>query len=264
MIDHDKNVGQMLDLLDELGHRRRHDRHVHHRQRAAHEHLARRRDDAVPQREEHQLGRRVPRARAWCAGRARSQPGTVSNEIVSHHDWLPTFLAAAGEPTSRRSCSQGHQAGGKTFKVHLDGYNLLPYLTGKERRARARASSTSTTTATWSRCATTTGRWCSWSSAGAARSRSGPSRSLRAALPKLFNLRTDPFERADVTSNTYWDWYLRKAYLILAAQALVARFLDVQGVPAAPEGRELHHRPGDGEDGGLAQRAVDGVAYLNA
>ena len=44
-------------------------------------------------------------------------------------------------------------------------------------------------------------------------------------IPKLFNLRTDPFERADVTSNTYWDWYLSKAYLILAAQALVADFL---------------------------------------
>jgi arylsulfatase len=44
-------------------------------------------------------------------------------------------------------------------------------------------------------------------------------------LPKLFNLRTDPFERADTTSNTYWDWYLSKAYMILAAQAIVAEFL---------------------------------------
>jgi hypothetical protein len=45
-------------------------------------------------------------------------------------------------------------------------------------------------------------------------------------VPKLFNLRTDPFERADVTSNTYWDWYISKAYMIMAAQALVARFLE--------------------------------------
>ncbi len=44
-------------------------------------------------------------------------------------------------------------------------------------------------------------------------------------VPKLFNLRTDPFERADTTSNTYWDWYISKAYLIMAAQALVADFL---------------------------------------
>jgi hypothetical protein len=44
-------------------------------------------------------------------------------------------------------------------------------------------------------------------------------------VPKLFNLRTDPFERADVTSNTYWDWYMNKAYMIMAAQAIVSDFL---------------------------------------
>ena len=69
-------------------------------------------------------------------------------------------------------------------------------------------------------------------------------------VPKLFNLRTDPFERADMTSNTYWDWFMSKAYLILAAQAIVAEFLATfTGLPAASEGRELHHRPGDREDG---------------
>ena len=64
MIDHDKHVGLLLDTLDELGHRREHDRHLQHRQRAAHEHLAGRRHDAVPEREEHELGRCVPRPRA--------------------------------------------------------------------------------------------------------------------------------------------------------------------------------------------------------
>ncbi len=73
MIDHDKNVGQLLDLLDQLGIADEHDRHVLDRQRAAHEHLAGRRDDAVPQREEHELGRRVPRAAARAL--ARQDPG---------------------------------------------------------------------------------------------------------------------------------------------------------------------------------------------
>ncbi|WP_434113420.1 sulfatase/phosphatase domain-containing protein [Methylocaldum sp. GT1TLB] len=52
--------------------------------------------------------------------------GMVSNEIVQHHDWLPTFLAAAGEPDIVEKCKKGHQAAGKTFRVHIDGYNLLP------------------------------------------------------------------------------------------------------------------------------------------
>ena len=55
----------------------------------------------------------------------------VSNEIVQHHDWLPTFLAAAGEPDVVENLKQGHSAGDKTFRVHIDGYNLLPYLTGE-------------------------------------------------------------------------------------------------------------------------------------
>ncbi len=52
--------------------------------------------------------------------------GMVSNEIVQHHDWLPTFLAVAGEPDIVEKCKKGHQAAGKTFRVHIDGYNLLP------------------------------------------------------------------------------------------------------------------------------------------
>ncbi len=118
-----------------------------------------------------------------------------------HHDWLPTFLAAAGEPDIVEKLKAGHD--GDSFKVHIDGYNLLPYLTGEVEKSRARASSTSPTTATCSRSATTTGRSCSWSSAcqGTLQIWAEPFVTLR--VPKLFNLRTDPFERADVTSNTY-------------------------------------------------------------
>ena len=90
--------------------------------------MARRRDDAVPQREEHELGGRlpVPLLVRWPG---RIPAGVVSNEIVQHHDWLPTFLAAAGEPDVVEKLKEGHEAAGKTFKVHIDGYNLLPYLT---------------------------------------------------------------------------------------------------------------------------------------
>jgi arylsulfatase len=61
--------------------------------------------------------------------------GAVSNELVQHHDWLPTFLAAAGEPDVVAKLKHGHQAAGRTFKVHIDGYNLLPYLTGQEAKS---------------------------------------------------------------------------------------------------------------------------------
>ena len=154
---------------------------------------------------------RVPVMMRWPG---KIAAGSVSNEIVQHHDWLPTFLAAAGEPDIVEKLKAGHQAAGKTFKVHIDGYNLLPYLTGEDgQEPAARASSTSPTTATcvalrfdnWKvvfmeqRVQGTLGIWAE------------PFVPLR--VPKLFNLRTDPFERADMTSNTYYDWFIDNGYI---------------------------------------------------
>jgi arylsulfatase A-like enzyme len=75
---------------------------------------------------------RVPAIVRW-PGKIKA--GSVSNEIVSHLDWLPTFIAMAGEPGITEKLLTGHKAGNKTFKVHLDGYNLLPYLTGAESKS---------------------------------------------------------------------------------------------------------------------------------
>jgi arylsulfatase len=71
---------------------------------------------------------RVPEMIRWPG---RIAPGTVSNEIVQHHDWLPTFLAAAGDTTAVDELKVGRTIGNRTFKVHIDGYNLMPYLTGE-------------------------------------------------------------------------------------------------------------------------------------
>ena len=139
--------------------------------------VARRRDDAVPQREEHQLGGRVPHSIAGAlAGQdqGRHQSRTRSSSITTGS--RPSWPWPAS-PTSVEKAKKGYQAIGRTYKNHIDGYNLLPYLTGKEKKARARASSTSATTATCSRSATTTGKSCSWSSAATARCRFGQSRS---------------------------------------------------------------------------------------
>jgi arylsulfatase len=151
--------------------------------------------------------------------------GSISNEIVQHHDWLPTFLAAAGEPDIVEKMEQGHTAGDKSFKVHVDGFNLLPYLTGEADRSPRQLfvyfSDDGDVLAI---------RFDNWKVVfmeqrvqGTLQVWAEPFVPLR--LPKIYNLRLDPFERADITSNSYYDWFIDQAYLVLAATAVVAEFL---------------------------------------
>lgn len=224
MIDHDRHVGRVLRLLDEL--------------EIAEDTIVMYSTDNGPHMNTWPDGAMTPfrseKATNW-EGAFRVplllrwpkviRPGRVSNEIVSHLDWIPTFLAAAGEPNIVEKLKKGHEAAGKTFKVHLDGYNLLPYLSGQEERGpRDRffyisddGDLMAVRFDNWKmvfleqRCAGTLQVWAE------------PFTVLR--IPKLYNLRTDPFERADTTSNTYWDWYLSKAFVIMAAQNIVAEFI---------------------------------------
>jgi arylsulfatase len=151
--------------------------------------------------------------------------GTVSNEIVQHHDWLPTFLAAAGAPDIVEELKTGHTIDDTTYKVHIDGFNLMPYLTGEVEKSPRQAfvyfSDDGDVLAM---------RFDNWKmvfmeqrTVGTLQVWMDPFVPLR--IPKMFNLRLDPFERADITSNTYYDWYLDNAYLVLAAQALMVQFL---------------------------------------
>ena len=154
--------------------------------------------------------------------------GSISNEIVQHHDWFPTFLAMAGEPDIVNKVKRGYKAIGRIYKNHIDGFNLVPYLTGKEKKGLAITSSTSAIMATCSVFATTTGRSCSWSSAATMAVWGDPFARLR--MPKIFNLRTDPYEVASTTSNTYWDFFLHNAYFIYVAQTAAAKFADTPPV----------------------------------
>jgi len=130
-------------------------------------------------------------------------------------------LAAAGEPDVKEKLLKGHQAGDKTFKVHIDGYNILPYLTGE----------TDESPRNWFFYTNDDGqvtaiRIKDWKLVFMEQRAKGmmvwaePFVELR--LPKLFNLRRDPFERADESSNIYWDWYFDHVPAIYAAQALTA------------------------------------------
>jgi arylsulfatase len=165
---------------------------------------------------------RVPELIRWPG---KIPAGVVSNEIVRHQDWLPTFLAAAGEPDIVEKLKGGHTIGDRTFKVHIDGLNLLPYLTGEvdesPRRGLVYFSDDGDVLAL---------RYDNWKVVfmeqrveGSLQIWAEPFVALR--VPKLFNLRTDPFERADKTSNTYYDWFMDNLFIVLAATFLLTEFL---------------------------------------
>ena len=164
-------------------------------------------------------GWRVPIFVRWPG---KIEPRSVFNEVVSHQDWLPTLLAAAGESDVAQKLLGGHRIGGKTYKVHIDGYNLLPYLTGEAKESPRKfffyISDDGDILAI---------RMRDWKvvlmeqRAKQLMCWFEPFVKLRA--PKMFNLRRDPFERADENSNTYWDWLLSHAYIMYEMQAIVAQ-----------------------------------------
>jgi arylsulfatase len=225
MIDHDKNVGQMLKLLDDLG--------------IAENTFVMYSTDNGPHRNTWPDGGmtpfrsekntnwegafRIPLLVRW-PGKVAA--GSIANGIVQHHDWLPTFLAMAGASDVVDKLKSGYRAIGRTYKNHIDGYNLLPYLTGQTKESPRNfffyfsddGDMIGLRFDNWKvvfmeqRCHGTLQVWAE------------PFTRLR--LPKLFNLRTDPYEFADVTSNTYWDWILQNAVMVLAAQAVVAKFVE--------------------------------------
>ena len=225
MIDHDRLVGSLLDLLDELGITE--DTIVMYSTDNG-PHMNSWPDSGMtPFRSEKNTNWegafRVPCMLRWPG---HIEPGWVSNEIVSHLDWLPTFVAAAGDPDIAAKLLTGHQAGAKRFKVHLDGHNLVPYLTGEEEKSPREGyfyfSDDGDLVAL---------RFDNWKlvfmeqrAAGTLQIWSEPFTALR--IPKLFNLRTDPFERADITSNSYYDWFLNKAYMVAAGQILTGRLIE--------------------------------------
>jgi len=165
---------------------------------------------------------RVPAMIRWPG---HIEAGAVSNEIVSALDWCPTLLAAAGVPDIKERLLTGHQAGSKTFKVHEDGYNQLPYLTGQQPRGARHEflyfNDDGDLVAF---------RYDNWKVVfmeqrvqGTLQIWAEPFTVLR--LPKLFDLRADPYERADITSNTYYDWMLSNAYVLPAAVAIAEQSL---------------------------------------
>jgi len=168
---------------------------------------------------------RVPAMVRWPG---HIKPGEVSNEMFSGLDWFPTLLAAAGDPGVKDKLLKGWapKSGGQTFKNHLDGFNQLPYLTGQQPHgARDEfyyfnddGELVAMRYKDWKVV------FCEQRIPGGMQVWANPFTCLR--FPKTFNLRMDPYERADIVSDQYYDWLTKNVYLTLIATTKAAAFLE--------------------------------------
>jgi arylsulfatase A-like enzyme len=149
----------------------------------------------------------------------------VSNEIFSGHDWFATLLAAAGDPGVKERLFTGWQIGDRTYKVHLDGYNQLAYLTGQQEHSDRKGFIYVNDDGQL--VAIRFGNWklvfMEQKTPGTLDISGEPFTARR--LPLFFNLRMDPFERAQTTSNSYFAWTLHKGIMMTAAQAIAGEFI---------------------------------------
>jgi arylsulfatase len=224
MVEHDGHVGQLLKRIDDLGIGE--NTIVMYTTDNGAEVMSWPDGGTTPFRSEkdtnYEGGWRVPALIRWPGV---LKPGTVSNEIFSHTDVLPTLLAAAGEPDIVEKLKKGYKAGNKTFKVQVDGYNLLPFLKGEAKENPRKGF------LYWSDdgelMALRVNQWkvhfMEQRSHGMAVWQE-PFVTLRA--PKIFNLRSDPYERGDIDASMFYDkWAADRTFLLIPAQAIVAAYL---------------------------------------
>ncbi|MCX6878414.1 MAG: arylsulfatase [Verrucomicrobia bacterium] len=225
MVEHDATVGSLLKALDELG--------------IADNTLVIYTTDNGPHANSWPDGATTPfrseknsnwegafRVPCFIRWPGHIKPDSVSNETVSGLDWLPTLLAAAGDPDVKQKLLKGYPVGDMTYKVHLDGYNLLPYLTGQEPKSPRREFFYFSDD-----CDLLALRYENWKFVFMEQRMPGtmavwtePFTRLRGG--KMFDLRADPYERADITSNTYYEWTLDHLFLVVPSQAYVVKFIE--------------------------------------
>jgi len=222
MVEHDAMVGQLLDKLKELGLDQ--NTIVMYSTDNGAEEMSWPDGGTTPFRGEKNTnwegGYRVPCAIRWPGV---IKPGTVSNDIFSHMDMLPTIMAAVGVPDVKEQLMKGMQVGNKTFKVHLDGYNITDTLAGKAPDPRHEFFY-------FNDDGSIVGlRYDQWKMVFAEQRAEGfevwsePFVTLR--VPKIFNLRADPFEKGDVVGMDYKHWWIDHVFLLVPAQQYVGQFL---------------------------------------
>jgi arylsulfatase A-like enzyme len=166
---------------------------------------------------------RVPALVRWPG---HVQPGTVTTEMFSGLDWFPTLLAVAGDTTIKDRLLKGTDIGGKTFKVHLDGYNQLAFLTGQQPKSAREDFAYFNDDGVL--VAYRLGDWkavfVEMKYPGGFQVWQEPFTPLR--VPKLFNLRMDPYERADIVSDQYFDWLAHNDFKVFQLTSHAAAFLE--------------------------------------
>jgi arylsulfatase A-like enzyme len=224
MIDHDKNVGEILNKIDELG--------------IADNTIVIYGTDNGPHMNTWPDGGMTPfrgekdmnwegafRTPAFVRWPGHIKADTISNEIMSNLDWAPTLLAAAGDDKVKEKLLKGYKAAGKTFKIHLDGYNFLPYLTGKEKKGpRVEFFYFSDEGDLMAL------RYQNWKIEFAIQPTVGTfevwqTEFTHPRIPYIYNLRTDPYERATITSNSYNNWLINHTWALVPVQTKVGEFL---------------------------------------
>ena len=224
MVEHDGHVGQLLKKLDDLG--IADDTIVMYSTDNGAEVMSWPDGGTTPFRGEKDTnfegGWRVPCAIRWPGV---IEPGTVSNEIFSHTDMLPTLAAIGGDPDIVEKLKKGTQLGKKKFKVHIDGFNLLPFIKGEVKENPRKAF------LYWSDdgdlMALRVGNWkCTFMEQRAKGFKVWEEPLVAKRVPDLYNLRSDPFERATEDADLFYaKWKADRAFLLVPAQAIVAEFL---------------------------------------
>jgi arylsulfatase A-like enzyme len=224
MVEHDGHVGELLNLVDELGVA---DNTVvmYSTDNGPHFNTWPDAGTTIFRSEKNSNWEGAYRVPAFVRWPGKFPAGKTLNGIVSHEDWLPTFAAIAGAPDIKEKLAKGVELNGRSYKNYIDGYNLLDYLTGKAKESPRHEF--------WyvnDDGQIVAARYDAWKAVflenrgkafGVWRE---PFTELR--IPLLFNLRRDPFERAQHNSNTYNDWFLDRAFVLVPIQGLAAKFLE--------------------------------------
>ena len=223
MVEHDRHVGELLDLVDELGIREdtivlySTDNGPHYNTWP---------DAAVTpfRSEKNSNWEGAFRVSAFVRWPGKFLEGKTLNGIMAHQDWLPTFVAAAGDPDVKGKLLEGMQVGNRTYREYIDGHNMLAYLSGDTGESPRRQF--------WyvnDDGEIVAARYDRWKAVfmenrgkafGVWRE---PFVTLR--VPKLFDLRMDPFERADENANVYHDWFLDHAFILVPFQSMAAELM---------------------------------------
>jgi arylsulfatase len=222
MVEHDGHVGQLLKKLDDLGIAT--NTIVVYTTDNGAECMSWPDGGSTPFRGEKATnwegGFRVPMCIRWPGV---IKPGTIYSQMFAHEDLIPTFAAAAGEPDLVEKVKKGYKCGDKAFKVHLDGYNLIPFFQGEVKESPRKEF------LYWSDDGDLFAiRVLDWKLVFTQQNHTGlgiwEKNFERLRVPQMYNLLADPFERGD-QSFLYGDWKVHRAYLLVPAQAIVSKWL---------------------------------------